>query len=128
MARISPARVSMRRLLTTAGSATGSPILVAAEIVFVWRIKPGQLRAFRDFTHDPGLHALLLRGGASHVLDESGRDQHGAVVVNHNKIVGIDGDAAAADRLLPIDEGEAAHGGRGGCARAPEVEAGVETP
>ena len=63
---------------------------------------------------------------ANHVLDQRGGDQHRAVVVHDNKIVGIDGDAAAADRLLPIDKGESGHRGRGGCARAPDVEAGLE--
>ena len=46
---------------------------------------------------------------ANHVLDERGWDQHRAVVVDDDKIVGIDAHSAAADRLLPIDKGEAGH-------------------
>src|ERR1700687_1617988 len=73
-----------------AGSATRSPILVPFEVLFVRRIKARQLRSVRDFIHDPGLHALLLRSDTNHLLDECGWDQQRAVVVNDDKIVGRD--------------------------------------
>ena len=54
--------------------------------------------------------------------------RHCAVVVSDDKIVGIDSDAAAADRLLPIDEGEAGHRGRSGCARHQTERPVLRTP
>ena len=65
---------------------------------------------------------------ANHVLDQNGWDHHRAVVVNHDKIVRIDGDAAAADGFLPIDEGESSDRGRSGGALAPDGKAVLRTP
>ena len=47
-------------------------------------------------------------------------DQHGPVVIGDDNVIGIDRHAAAADRLLPVDEGQAGDGGRCGDARAPD--------
>src|ERR1700722_12101652 len=109
-----------------ASSGAGGPILVTFEVLFVRRIEARELRAVRDFIHDPGLQTLLPRGDANHRLAEGGWNQHRAVVVNDHKIVGIDAHAAAADGFLPIDEGETSDRGRGGCALTPDGEAGVE--
>src|SRR5277367_4951520 len=113
-------------LATAAASATGGPILVPFEVVFVRRIKTRQLSSVRDCIHDPGLHTLLFRSDAGHLIDERGRDEDRAVVVHDNHIVGIDAHAATADWLLPIDKGETGYGGRSGCARTPNGEAGLE--
>ena len=106
--------------------AAGRPILIPLKVLFVRRVEARQFRSVCDFIHDPGLHPLLLRRDPDYVLDERGRNQHRAIVVHDNDIVGIDGDAAAADRLLPIDEGETSHRGRRGCALAPDVKTGLE--
>src|ERR1700734_2990010 len=107
-------------------SATGSPILVPFEVLFVRRIKARQLSSVRDFIHDPGLRTLLFRSDAGNIIHERGWDQHRAVVVHDNHIVGIDAHAATADRLLPIDKGKAGHRGGSRRARTPNGEAGLE--
>ncbi len=58
-----------------------------------------------------------------HLLDQRLRDHHRAVVVGDDDVAREHRDAAAADRLLPADEGEAGDRGRRGGARAPDRQA-----
>jgi len=48
----------------------------------------------------------LFAGQRGHVLHQRGRDHDGAVAIGHDHVVGEDGHAAAAHRLLPVDEGQ----------------------
>src|SRR5512140_3620760 len=91
-------------------------------VLGVGRIEAGEHMPLLDLVHDPPLEPLLLRRGRDHLLDERGRDHHGAVVVHDDPVVGEHGHAAAADGLAPVHEGEAAHGRRRGGALAPNGE------
>ena len=46
---------------------------------------------------------------AQHMVEKRLRDQHRAIAVDNNDVIGHHGDTAATDRLLPADEGQARH-------------------
>src|SRR6185437_16344220 len=80
--------------------------LIARLGLGVRRIEAGQLLAALDLAHDPRLEPLLLGPSGCHLLDQIGRDEHRAVAVGDDDIIGEDRDSATADRLLPADEGK----------------------
>src|SRR4029079_16911893 len=80
------------------------PGVVARARRVVGGIEAGQRDAALDLAHDPAFEALLLDRGGDDVGDELGGNDAGTVAVGDDDVVGHDGDAAAADRLLPADE------------------------
>src|SRR5712692_5833265 len=81
------------------------PRLVARPGLLVHGIKAGELGAALDLLDDEALHSLLL---SALLVDED------------DDIAGEDGAAAATDRLLPADEGQAIDRGRRRHPRAPD--------
>src|SRR5216683_1764133 len=96
------------------------PRLVARPGLLVHGIKAGELGAALDLLDDEALHPLLLSALLGDEGDEVFRDHHRAVVVADDDIAGEDGAAAATDRLLPADEGQAIDRGRRRHPRAPD--------
>ena len=92
------------------GSATGSPILVSFEVVFVRRIKARQCRS--PFRTSPIIH-VSMRSCSGATRATSSTSAAGVRTAPsssaYDNIVGINAYSAAADWLLPIDEGEARH-------------------
>src|SRR3954454_8036742 len=106
------------------GSALTRLGLVARLGFGVRRIQARQGHALLDLLHDPGLEPLLLGPGLRHLLDERLRNDDRAVAVRDDDVVREHRRAAAADRLLPADEGEARHRSRRRDAGAPPRQAG----
>ena len=100
------------------------PRLVARLGLVVRRIEAGQRHAALDLAHHPGLVALVLVALVGDEIDQVLRDDHRAVVVGHDHVVGEDRDAAAGDRLLPADEGQPVDRCRRRRALAPDRQAG----
>src|SRR5437667_1163053 len=100
--------------------------LVAHPRRFVGRIEAGQICALLDLAHDPRFESFLLRTLLGDLLHERGRDHHSAVGIGDDDIAGKHRNPAAADRLLPSDEGEPDDRGGRGNARAPDRQAGAE--
>src|SRR5262249_17236760 len=105
----------------------GSPLLprrVARLGLLVHGIEAGKLRPPLDLRDDKALHALVLGALLGDEGEKVLRDHRGSVVAADDDIAGKDRAAAAADRLLPSDEGEAIDVGRGGSAGAPHRQLG----
>ena len=81
-----------------------------------------------DLGHDPGFHSLLFGRGRGNGCDESWGMTHRTVLVGDDHVIGEDGDAAAADRLLPSNESQTRDRGRRGRARAPTGRPVPRTP
>src|SRR5450759_5846907 len=94
------------------------PLLVALLVLVIGRIEAGQLGALLHFLHQPAFHEFVLGALAGDEIGERGRDHHRAVVVGDDDVVGEDRAAAAADRLVPADEGQLIDRGRRRDARA----------
>ena len=84
-----------------------APRFLARAVFLVGRVQAGQGGAFVHLAHDPVLQVFLLSRRRGDIIEQRSRDQHGAVLVHHDDVVGEDGDAAAIDGLLPAYEGEA---------------------
>src|SRR5215204_2967100 len=67
----------------------------------VHRIEAGQCRAIVHLVDDPGFHPLLLRPFGQHMVEQRLRDQHRAVLVGDDDVVGKHRYPAASDRLAP---------------------------
>src|SRR5262249_2334760 len=80
--------------------------LVARLGLGIGGVEAGQFRAALDLAHDPFLERFLLWAGGGDIGGERRGDDHGAVAVGDDDVIGKDRDAAAADGLLPADEGE----------------------
>ncbi len=61
----------------------------------------------------------MFRRRGEHLVEELLRDDDAAILIRHDNVVGEHRHAAAPDRLLPADEGEARDGGRSSDAAAP---------
>ena len=85
------------------------PRLVARLGLVVRRIEAGQRHAALDLAHHPAFVALVLGAFARDEVYEIFRDQHCAVVVDHDHVIGKHRNPAACDRLLPADEGQPVH-------------------
>ena len=84
----------------------------SALVLFIGRIEAGELLALLHLLHQPAFHELVLGALVRHEVGERGRDHHRAIVVGDDDVIGKDGAAAAADRLVPADESELVDGGR----------------
>src|SRR5499427_10880794 len=84
-----------------------APLRIACLGLVIWRIEARQLGALLDFGEHPAFIEFMLGAFVCDEIDEILGDHHGAVVVNHDDVVGENRDAAAADRLIPANEGQA---------------------
>src|SRR5262245_37720958 len=100
------------------------PSGVARLGLLVHGIEAGKFRPTLDFADDEALHALVLGALLGYESDEVLRDHHSPVVVADDDVAGEDRAAAAADRLLPTDEGQAINRGRRRSPRAPDRQFG----
>src|SRR5579859_6173392 len=93
-------------------SARLAPGGVARLGLIVRRIETGQLDALLDLAEHPALVKLVLGALVRDEIHEVLRDDDGAVIVDYDQIARKNGAAAAADRLLPADEGQSVDRGR----------------
>src|SRR6516225_8846441 len=97
------ARISSPRL---------SPGCIARFGLVIGRIKAGQLQAFLDLAKNPTFIQLMFGAFVSDEVDQILGNYHRTVVIHDNHVAGKHGATAAADWLLPTDEGQAIDGFR----------------
>ena len=79
---------------------------MARQVGSIGRIQSRQRRSVFNLAQDPGFQPLLLASDRHHLFEERCRYDHGTVAIGDDNIFGKDGNATAADRLLPRNEGE----------------------
>ena len=77
--------------------------------LLIGRVKPDQATPAIDLVQHPTFHPFGFGCGREHDFEECRRDDDCSILVNDNDVARQDGDAAAADGLLPADKGQASH-------------------
>src|SRR5262245_7230769 len=95
------------------------PRLVPRFGFLVRRIEAREFDALLHFGHHPGLVQLMLGAFLRDEIELIFRDQHRAVVIDHDDVARKHRHAAAADRLVPTHEREPVDRGRRRHTRAP---------
>src|SRR5262249_41524254 len=96
------------------------PLRVTRLGLLVRRIEAGQLPPLLHLGEDPALVQFVLGAFVRDEFDQRLRNDDGAVLVNHDHVIGEDRAAAAGDRLLPADEGQPVDRSGRGNTRAPD--------
>src|SRR6516164_3264581 len=109
-----------RSLVARISSPRLSPGCIARFGLVIGRIKAGQLHAFLDLAKNPTFIQLMFGAFVSDEVDQILGNYHRTVVIHDNHVAGKHGATAAADRLLPTDEGQAIDGCRRSDAGTPD--------